>query len=155
MKALEFLRKISFREGFFCIAMLVVVATWVVSFVQAPTEKTLAGGNVVVVLCLLALCFLTDFPKFSSKQSAERMENIALLWIILLFFVILALMVCYAVVENIVFTRHFFALLCVICLMYLGLVMFCGGGFLFNYKEPQKRNNRRSNRSEKVNNLKL
>ena len=64
MKTLEFLRKISFREGFFALMMFVAVVLYVIRFVHTQTEKTLAGGIALATICLLTLCFLTDFPKF-------------------------------------------------------------------------------------------
>lgn len=136
MKELEFLRKISFREGFFSVVMLVAVVLYINSFVQAPTERTLAK-NIFVIICFWALCLLTDLLKFPSKQRAERMLNLASLWLFLSLFVTLTMAICYAFAAKIVFSWKFLDILSGFFLMYCLLGTICGAVH-FQYRNPQK-----------------
>lgn len=137
MKTLEFLKKISFREGFFFIAMLVAVALYAIDLIRVPTIHTLFEA-LWVLLWFLLLCFLIDFFKFPSQERADRMCILAAICLGVVFIIVLALAFYCALVADIIFTGQFFGTLCLIFFIYLLTIMLISSGFFFNYIKPEK-----------------
>lgn len=136
MKTLEFLRKISFREGFFCLVMLAAVATYVVSFVEAPTIESL-GNAWMLLACFFALCIVTELFHIPSEERAERMQIVAGLCLTLVFLVALVAAFYYAVSLHIIFTGQFFSTLCLLFVLY-GLSLAIYSFAFFHYKKRKE-----------------
>lgn len=135
MKALEFLRKISFREGFFSVVMSVAVVLYIISFVQAPTLENLCNAWWALG-CFFALCLVTNLFRFSSAERAERMQIVAGLCLTLVFLAVLVLAFYYAISLRIIFTGQFFSILCLLFVLY-GLSMVILSCVFFKYKGPK------------------
>lgn len=135
MKTLEFLRKISFREGFFSIVMLIGIALYIVNFVEAPTLESLSTAWLLLA-CFFALCLLSDLFRLPSAERAERMQIVAGLCLTLVFLVALVAAFYYAVSLHMIFTGQFFSTLCLLFVLY-GLSMVILSCVFFKYKGPK------------------
>ena len=136
MKALEFLRKISFREGVFFVMMLVAVMLYINSFVQAPTLENLCNAWWTLG-CFFALCLVTNLFRFSSAERAERMQIVAGLCLTLVFLAVLVLAFYYAISLRIIFTGQFFSTLCLLFVLY-GLSLAIYSFAFFHYKKRKE-----------------
>ena len=133
MKISESLKKISFREGFFFLVMLAAVTTHIVLFAQAPTEKSLGAGGLVLI-CFFAMCFLTDLFRLPSEWRAERMQILAGMCLSLAFLTNLGMASCYAFATGIFFTGQFFCTVLLEVFLYLLSIMAYSVLF-FRYRE--------------------
>ena len=136
MKTLEFLRKISFREGFFSIVMLIGIALYIVNFVEAPTIESL-GNAWMLLACFFALCIVTELFRIPSEERAERMQIVAGLCLTLVFLVALVAAFYYAVSLHMIFTGQFFSTLCLLFVLY-GLSLAIYSFAFFHYKKRKE-----------------
>ena len=136
MKELEFLRKISFREGFFSVVMSVAVVLYIINFVQAPTFESLSTAWMLLA-CFFALCLLSDLFRLPSAERAERMQIVAGLCLTLVFLVALVAAFYYAVSLHMIFTGQFFSILCLLFVLY-GLSLAIYSFAFFHYEKRQE-----------------
>ena len=107
MKNWKLLKKLSFREGFFCVMLLAAILCRVWKFAQTSELSELMLQSLFYVLFFVALSGVCAIKRLSEER-AERMIVIGFISLIMMFLVDVALFTFWAITgEQIVMAQLF------------------------------------------------